>query len=182
MRIPNESQRRTWQNPESTLLSVGLESSLTFVDVGCGDGFFALPATKIVGRAGKVYALDEDPDAIARLKQRARLDGIVNLDATIGKAEDIVLCQGCADIVFFGIVLHDFQDPAKVLRNSKIMLKPAGHLVNLDWKKSEMPVGPPLQIRLSEEEAIRLIESRGFKVETCRESGTYHYVIIASQI
>jgi ubiquinone/menaquinone biosynthesis C-methylase UbiE len=177
--IPDERDRRTWQDPESTLRDVGLRSHLTFVDIGCGDGFFALPASRIIGETGKVYALDENPDAIARLKQKAKMEGIGNLDARIGKAEEIVLCEGCADIVFFGIVLHDFEDPAKVLENSKKMLKPTGRLVNLDWKKSPTRVGPPLQIRFSEEEAIHLIESAGFRIETYRESGPYHYVIVA---
>jgi ubiquinone/menaquinone biosynthesis C-methylase UbiE len=179
--IPDETGRRKWQNPESTLLDAGLRSRLTFVDVGCGDGFFALPAAKIIGEAGRVYAFDEDPDAVDRLRRKARIGGIRNLQAKIGKAEDTVLCEECADIVFFGIVLHDFEDPVKVLENGKVMLKATGRLVDADWKKTPTEIGPPLQIRFSEEEAARLIESVGFKIETLKESGPYHYVIIAAK-
>jgi ubiquinone/menaquinone biosynthesis C-methylase UbiE len=179
--IPDERERRKWQNPESTLLNIGLRSCLTFVDVGCGDGFFALPAAKIIGEAGRVYAFDEDPAAIDRLRQKAGIEGIRNLDAKIGKAEDTVLCEECADIVFFGIVLHDFEDPAKVLENGKVMLKTTGRLVNVDWKKTPTEIGPPLRIRFSEEKAASLIESAGLKIETVRESGPYHYVIIATK-
>ena len=179
--IPDERERRKWQNPRSALLDAGLRSSLTLVDIGCGDGFFALAAARIVGETGKIYAFDEDPDAIDRLKRKATIEGIKNLEAKIGKAEDTVLCKECADIVFFGIVLHDFEDPAKVLENSKIMLKPNGRLVNVDWKKTSMEVGPPLQIRFSEEEAARLIESVGFKVQAVTESAPYHYMIVATK-
>jgi hypothetical protein len=49
----------------------------------------------------------------------------------------------------------------------------------LDWKKESMELGPPLGIRFSEEEAVRLIESVGFRVETVKETGRFHYVIIA---
>ncbi|MFH0897333.1 MAG: methyltransferase domain-containing protein [Candidatus Bathyarchaeota archaeon] len=38
------------------------------------------------------------------------------------------------DFVFFGIVLHDFKDPEKVLENAKKILKPYGRLVDLDWE------------------------------------------------
>jgi ubiquinone/menaquinone biosynthesis C-methylase UbiE len=179
--IPDERERRKWQNPESTLFNAGLRSCLTFVDVGCGDGFFALPAAKIVGETGRVYAFDEDPDAIDRLRHKARIEGIRNLQAKIGRAEDTVLCEECADMVFFGIVLHDFKDPEKVLENGKAMLKATGRLVDVDWKKTPMEIGPPLRIRFSEEEAARLIESVGFKIETLRESKPYHYVIIATK-
>jgi ubiquinone/menaquinone biosynthesis C-methylase UbiE len=138
-----------------------------------------LPAAKIVGEAGRVHAFDEDPDAIDRLRRKARIEGIRNLDAKIARAEDTVLCEECADIVFFGIVLHDFEDPAKVLENGRVMLKATGRLVNVDWKKTPMEIGPPLQIRFSEEEAARLIEAGGLTVETVSESGSYHYMIIA---
>jgi len=42
-----------------------------------------------------------------------------------------------------------------------------------------MPLGPPLRIRFSEEKAAKLIEPQGFKVETVKKSGLYHYLIIA---
>ena len=97
----------------------------------------------------------------------------------VGTAEDTVLCNACADIVFFGIVLHDFSDPALVLVNARKMLKPEGCLVDLDWKKESMDFGPPLDIRLSEERAIGLIEGAGFKVERQEETGQFHYIIVA---
>jgi ubiquinone/menaquinone biosynthesis C-methylase UbiE len=63
-----EKERRAWQNPENILLSIGLKPGSTFIDLGCGDGFFAVPAANIVGRNGRVYALDMNSEAIDRLK------------------------------------------------------------------------------------------------------------------
>ena len=60
------------------------------------------------------------------------------------------------------------------------MIKPDGRLVDLDWKKKNMTMpGPPLQIRLSEEEASNLIKTNGFEIETIEDVGPYHYIIIA---
>jgi ubiquinone/menaquinone biosynthesis C-methylase UbiE len=98
----------------------------------------------------------------------------------VGEAEETILCEACADIVFFGIVLHDFDDPTKVLKNSKQMLKPTGKLVDLDWKKEPMQLGPPLHIRFSEKEATSLMRNEGFKIEAVSEVGSYHYLIRAS--
>ena len=119
----------------SFLISIGLKLGLTFIDIGCGDGFFALPAAQIVGKTGKVYGIDVDNEAIDRLKNRAAKEGLENLYLKVGEAEKTILCKACADIVFFGITLHDFKSPPKVLLNAKRMLKPTGRLVNLDWKK-----------------------------------------------
>lgn len=175
----NEVERRKWQNPDSILATIGLNLGFTFIDVGCGDGFFSIPAAKIVGKMGKVFALDSDEEAIASLRKKAFTKNLLNIETRVGTAEDIVLCDACADIVFFGIVLHDFRDPARVLANAMKMLKPKGRLVDLDWKKESMDFGPPLSIRFSEERAIGLIEDAGFKVEKQKETGQFHYLIIA---
>jgi ubiquinone/menaquinone biosynthesis C-methylase UbiE len=175
----NEVERRKWQNPGSILAAIGLNLDFTFVDVGCGEGFFSIPAAKIVGKKGRVFALDSDVEAIAMLGKKAFTKNLTNIEARVGTAEDTVLCNACADIVFFGIVLHDFSDPAQVLANARKMLKPEGRLVDLDWKKESMDFGPPLSIRFSEERAIGLIEGAGFKVERQEETGRFHYIIIA---
>jgi ubiquinone/menaquinone biosynthesis C-methylase UbiE len=177
----DETERRKWQNPEEILTVIGLKAGLTFIDVGCGEGFFAIPAARIVGKKGRVYGLDIDDDAITELKKKAASQGLKNLDAIVSPAEDTVPCEACADIVFFGIVLHDFNVPAKVLANAKTMLKPSGRLVDLDWKKEPTGFGPPLQIRFSEEQASNLIREAGFKVEQTEQVGPFHYIIIATR-
>ena len=175
----DDRERKKWQNPETVLMSIGLKPGLTFVDIGCGDGFFAIRAAKIVGERGLVYGLDVDEDAIDRLGARAKRKGLVNLILRVGKAEETVLCEGCADIVFFGIVLHDFESVAKVLSNAKRMLKHDGRLVDLDWKKKPMDMGPPLGIRFTEEEAVNLIEEADLKTESVRTDDPYYYIVIA---
>jgi len=178
-RFHDERERRRWQNPEAILLDIGLRPHCTFIDVGCGDGFFTLPAARLVGEEGSVYAVDEDSDAIDRLNRKAALEGLTNIRSKAAEAEETVLCKACADIVFFGIVLHDFKDPVKVLMNAKRMVKRTGRIVDLDWKKEPMELGPPLEIRFSEDEAIRLIESVGLKISAARNSGPFHYLIVA---
>jgi len=174
-----DDERRKWQNPEAILADIGLRPGLTFIDIGCGGGFFALPAARMVGENGKVYGLDINPRSITSLKELATRESLTNLDLTVGKAEELVICEQCADIIFFGIVLHDFQDPSKVLDNARRMVKSTGRLVNLDWKKEPMKLGPPAKIRFSQETASRLIEAAGFIVETVKDSGPYHYMVIA---
>jgi ubiquinone/menaquinone biosynthesis C-methylase UbiE len=171
--------RRRWLNPEAILSSIGLRPGFTFIDIGCGAGFFALPAARIVGKKGKVYGLDTDAESIAGLKEQASGEGLENLYLTVGRAEEIIVRRQCADIIFIGMALHDFQDPSRVLENASSMAKPTGRLVDLDWKKEPTEFGPPLRIRLSVEAAVSLIEGAGFTVETTKDSGPYHYLVIA---
>jgi ubiquinone/menaquinone biosynthesis C-methylase UbiE len=173
-----ETQRRKWNDPEETLKNIGLRLGMVFMDIGCGEGFFTIPAAQIVGETGQVYGVDVEAASIDNLKRKAVEKGLKNLKLTVGAAEKTVFCKECADIVFYSIVLHDFDDPIIVLKNGKEMLKQSGKIVNLDWKKQSMPFGPPVQIRFSEEKASALIEKAGFKVESVRDSGPYQYLII----
>ncbi|MBI2857474.1 MAG: class I SAM-dependent methyltransferase [Chloroflexi bacterium] len=175
----DDSERRQWQDPEAILTGIGVSAGSTFVDIGCGSGFFTRAAARLVGVNGKAYGIDISSEAIEEAKRRAVTEGLRNIALTSGKAEDMILCEGCADVVFFGIVLHDFESPSKVLRNARHMLKPGGRLANLDWKKQAMPFGPPLQKRFDEAKASALIESAGLIPEPAIESGPYHYLITA---
>ena len=174
-----EGTIRRWRHPEIRLESLGLREGMTFMDVGCGYGFFTIPAAQIVGEKGKVYAVDIDASSIDQLKRDAAKKGLKNIHTEVAEAEETVFCQECADIVFYSTVLHDFRDPAKVLRNAKIMLKLSGTLVNLDWKKKQATHGPPLQIRFSEEHAANLIKQAGFTVESVKDLESDFYIVTA---
>lgn len=175
----DDEERRRWQNPENILANIGLRPHLTFIDIGCGNGFFSIPAAKLVGKRGKVYALDIDDEAIDRLREKALKEGLTNLILRVGEAEETILCKKCADIIFYGIVLHDFASLEKVLKNAKKMLKPSGRLVDLDWNKEPMELGPPTRIKFSKDDATRLIKAAGFKIETTKAVGPYHYIVVA---
>jgi ubiquinone/menaquinone biosynthesis C-methylase UbiE len=177
----DNTERREWQNPEAILADIGLKPALTFIDIGCGGGFFTMPAVRITHKNGKVYGIDINPDYIDELRELAVKEKLKNLDLTVGKAEEVIVCEGCADIVFFGVVLHDFEDASKVLKNANRMLKPNGRLFNLDWKKEHIDRGPSFQKRFSEDHAAELIRAAGFSIENIKPSGRYLYLISAKK-
>jgi ubiquinone/menaquinone biosynthesis C-methylase UbiE len=177
----DDPERKEWQDPEKIFPAIGLRKGMVFVDVGCGEGYFALPAARIVGPGGKVYAFDINAEAVAKLNEQANADGLTNLSAEAKEAEAAVACEGCADIVFFGIDLHDFADPVQVIRNARRMLKQSGRLVDLDWKDIPMDFGPPAEKRFPVKKATMMIESAGFTVQSVQDAGPYHYLIIASR-
>ena len=174
-----EALRRKWRKPEITLKAVGLRAGMVFMDIGCGDGFFTIPAAQLVGEKGVVYAVDTDAAAVEKLNDKAGEKGLANITAKVGAAEETVFCIECADIVFYSRVLHDFKDPAKVLCNAKRMLKAAGTLVDLDWKKKPTVLGPPVRIRFSEEQAASLIKAAGFTIESVKAAGRNFYIVTA---
>ena len=59
-----------FRNPDKLLKAAGLKSGQKVLEVGCGPGFFTIPAAKIVGEEGFVYAVDVHPLAIRRVKAK----------------------------------------------------------------------------------------------------------------
>jgi len=175
----DDPERRKWQDPEAILSLVGLREGMVFADIGCGEGFFAIPAARRVGPQGRVYAADINAEAVESLRSQAREEGLGNIIARAGEAEETVFCDGCADIVFFGIDLHDFRDPVTVLRNAARMIGDRGRVVDLDWKDEPMELGPPPGVRLSPAKASSLMVSAGLTVLSLQEAGPYHYLVIA---
>ncbi|RPJ53216.1 MAG: methyltransferase domain-containing protein [Methanobacteriota archaeon] len=138
-----------------------------------------MPAAKVVGEGGRVIGIDNDHEALARLEGRAAAAGLRNVTLAHGDAEETIPCEACADVVFFGICLHDFRDAGQVLANARRMVKPEGILIDLDWKAEPMELGPPLRIRFPEEKAAGMIRGAGFSIESIRTCGPYHYLLTA---
>jgi ubiquinone/menaquinone biosynthesis C-methylase UbiE len=175
----NQEERNKRQDPSAILQDIGLKSAMVFMDIGSNDGFFTLPAAKIVGLKGKIYAVDISKSAIEKLNNKFKESGMTNYVARVAKAEETVFGENIADFIFLGTVLHDFEDPAKVLKNAKTMLKKEGKLVNLDWRKKAMDIGPPLDIRFSKTKAAKLIEDAGLTITKCHDYDNNYYVIEA---
>jgi ubiquinone/menaquinone biosynthesis C-methylase UbiE len=58
IRFVHETLYGLFVNPYNRLSTAGLKPGRNVLEVGCGPGFFTIPAAKIVGDEGFVYALD----------------------------------------------------------------------------------------------------------------------------
>ena len=151
-----------------------------FADVGCGPGFFTLPAAERVGDEGRVYALDVQREMIARVEERAATAGLDNVKAMLSKEVELPL-PGRR-----GRRRAARERPARVARPGEVPGRdrsdaPArsGVLGVVDWQKAEMPMGPPLADRLSPDQVEADLRAAGFEVEGTFDAGPRHYGIKA---
>ena len=113
--------------PRAMLEEAGIAPGMCVLDYGCGPGSYVVAAAGMVGQAGKVYALDVHPLAIAsvrRLSVRKCLANVVTIlsDCKTG------LTDGEVDVVLLYDVLHDVHDPRPLLDELHRVLKPKGIL------------------------------------------------------
>jgi ubiquinone/menaquinone biosynthesis C-methylase UbiE len=92
------------KNPYRSLETAGLRPGQKVLEVGCGPGFFTVPAAKIVGTAGIVYAVDVNPRAVKRVEEKMRKFGIDNIKPILSNAANIGLPDSSIDLAFiFGL-------------------------------------------------------------------------------
>lgn len=93
-----------FRNPYKLLKSAGLKPGQKVVEVGCGPGFFTIPAAKIVGKEGVIYALDIHPLAIERVEEKIDREEIKNVKPILANASNTGLPGRSVDLAFlFGL-------------------------------------------------------------------------------
>jgi ubiquinone/menaquinone biosynthesis C-methylase UbiE len=120
--------RERFRDPRAELVTNGLEAGKVVLDFGCGVGSYTIPAAKIVGNSGLVYALDMHPLAIRAVERRAKEAGLSNI-RTILSDRDTALPDGSVDVVLLYDVLHSVPEKRALLAELCRVLKPGGHLL-----------------------------------------------------
>jgi ubiquinone/menaquinone biosynthesis C-methylase UbiE len=123
----------------SILQQMGVSRGQNVLDFGCGYGICTIPAARIVGEQGKVYALDKDREALDGLMQRAESAGLRNISRmeTSGELE-IGLTDESVDVVILFDVFHSFyfptaEDRRRLLAEIRRVMKPAAFLSISVW-------------------------------------------------
>lgn len=155
------------QDPGIVFDSLALKPGDWFLDLGCGPGDYSIRASTIVGRVGRVYALDERRHVIEVLRRKIQalgLDGLEAIPADITKA--LPVGDRCIDTCLMATVFHvpGVSKHAETLfREIRRVLKPGGRLAIIECRKEDMPLGPPKEMRWSPEEIEHAIRSCDFE-------------------
>jgi len=139
---------------------IGLSKGQIVLDFGCGTGNYAIPAAVIVGREGRVYALDKQrqgfwpSEGLDELISRAESKALQNIVALKTSGElKTKLEDDSIDVVLLHDVLHYYyfpkkEDRMKLLHEIYRVLRPNGFI-------SFYPGDPEASRNYSELETIK---------------------------
>ena len=97
------------EKAEKVLREVGIEKGQIILDFGCGSGYYTIPAAKIVGDKGKVYALDQYGSYLREVRQRAEWEKLKNIQIIETSGElKIPLEDESVDVILLYDVLHSY--------------------------------------------------------------------------
>jgi predicted methyltransferase len=128
-RAAQERRREQWQNVDVIFAEMGVRPGASVADIGAGDGFFTSRLAQSVGPNGRVFAVDIDDAAIARLRKRLQEDGIENVTAVKGTSDDPKLPDATLDAALIVNAYHEMDQHQLILAALRRALKPDGRLV-----------------------------------------------------
>jgi SAM-dependent methyltransferase len=170
-----------WPNPAATLDAVGIGECDSLVDVGCGDGYFTVPAARMVD--GPTYAVDLDADCLARTGRAASEAGL-EVETLQGDASDLsALLPAPVSCALIANTFHGVPDKTAFSETVRESLVPGGRFVVINWHDTDRdettvegdPRGPPTDLRLSPAETRTAVVRAGFDHVETVELPPYHY-------
>jgi arsenite methyltransferase len=171
-------QRDAEQKPDEVIAALDLKAGETLADIGAGSGYFSFRFARKLGDSGRVYAVDINSDMILHMNRYVRDKKVKNVTTILSAPDDPLLQDASINRFFICNTWHHIQNRPQYIALMKKMLKPGGQVIVLDYKKEQLPVGPPPEMKMAREEAIREMEGNGFKLAKEHTFLPYQYFLV----
>jgi ubiquinone/menaquinone biosynthesis C-methylase UbiE len=173
-----DPKRDEYQKPQEVMTALAIKPGEVIADIGAGSGYFTFRLAQHVGGKGKIYAVDVSPDMILHINRRIRDLNVGNVVTVLSDPDDPLLPVRSIDRFFFSESWHHIENQTKYLELMKRMLKPGGQVVMIDFQKKDLPVGPPLQMKIAKEDLIKQMQRHGFRLQKEYTFLPYQYFLI----
>jgi len=147
------------QMGEIFLIDIGIEQNHSVIDFGCGNGNYTIPAAKVVGERGRVYAVDKNKESLDKLMQRSEKMGLKNIERIdVPEGIKVPLREESVDVVLLYDVIHLVGDRKKLLTEIYQVSKPNALI-------SVYPKHHQEDMNIELDDVKEEIESAGFSFE-----------------
>lgn len=173
-RFENPS-RNEWQKPEEVIQLLGDLKGKTILDIGAGTGYFSF---RFAEKAEKVIAADVDERFLEYMEDKNLNLGKKNMEFRKAEMNNPPILENEADVVILVDVYHHIDRRKTYFSALKKGLKKGGHLFIIDFKKGDLPQGPPNEMKIGPNTVIQEMKEAGFQSELMDTTTLpYQYVL-----
>jgi ubiquinone/menaquinone biosynthesis C-methylase UbiE len=158
-------ERELEELPETALDKIGLRPGMSVADVGAGSGYFTVRLAKRVGKDGRIFAVEVQPEMMTILRRRIASEKLANVTTVLGSEADPRLPRNSVDLILMVDVYHEFSQPQNMLRRMREALKSDGRLVLLEYRKEDPHIPIRSEHKMSVTEAKSELEAEGYKLD-----------------
>ncbi len=163
--------RDAYDHREAIIKACELREGMVVADVGAGTGLFTRLFAPLVGKEGRVYAVDIAEGFVEHIQKTARENNLTNVVSVICAQDDAKLPPNSVDLVFICDTYHHFEFPHMTMRSIHRALRRNGQVVLIDFHRkegvsSEWVMG---HLRAGKDVFVGEIESNGFRQTESRD-------------
>ncbi len=148
-------EREKEEEPAKLLKALELKDGMVVADVGAGSGYYTFRMAPLVGPKGKVLAVDVQDQMLALIKDKAKKEGVTNVEPVKGTEKDPKLPAGGVDLALMVDVYHEFAFPYEMAEKLVAALKPGGRLVFVEFRMEDDTVPIKLVHKMSERQVLK---------------------------
>lgn len=137
-----------------------LEADSVVADIGAGTGYFSFPVAARLP-AGRVLAVDIQPQMLAIIEQRKAAAGVDNVIPVLGGIEDPGLAPNSVDLIFIVDAYHEFSHPLEMGLGMARALREGGQLVLIEYRAEDPSVPIKRLHKMSQAQAKREMAALG---------------------
>jgi len=171
---------------DKILAKISISEKQRVADLGCGNfGFFVFPLANLVGREGKIYAIDILKEALKEVKSQAESHNLPQVEPVWSDLEVFQATKietASLDAATIINVLSQAIKKANILKEATRLIKNNGKMLIIDWKLEDIPLGPAPEKRISQREVKDICSRLGLKINEEFEAGPYHYGLVLTKL
>lgn len=179
LRKLNNPQRLIDTPPEYVCGKLSQKKPDILIEIGAGTAFFSLAFHQQLN-ASTTYACDLSATMIRWIEENItpQYPDIIPVQS---EESSVPLSDEIADLVFMINLHHELEDQSLVVQEACRLLKPGGEVFIIDWKKEDMPQGPPVEIRCLPEQIARQLEDSGFVNVNSFDEMSKHFLVVGEK-
>lgn len=173
----DDPARDAWQQPAALVDALRLRPGMTVAEIGAGTGYLLRYLAAAVGSVGSVLLVEIEPNLVAHMRDRAEREGAGQVVPILGSRDNPRIPAATAEVVLFLDSYHHIDDRIEYMRKLQRALTPDGRVVIVDWRKEELPVGPPVDHKLDRRHVTDEMQRAGYALRAVPLELPYHYVL-----
>jgi protein-L-isoaspartate O-methyltransferase len=143
------------ERPDLLLAELNLKPGMVVADIGAGSGYHSRRMAEVVGKTGKVYAVDVQPQMVQMLSALSREDRFSNIKPILSTVDDVKLAPASVDLAIMVDVYHELEFPFEVMRSLVKALKPGGRVAFVEYRAEDPNVPIKALHKMSEAQIKR---------------------------
>ncbi|MBT8446011.1 MAG: class I SAM-dependent methyltransferase [Gammaproteobacteria bacterium] len=156
------ADRERSEGTDLLVAALPLSGDAVVADIGAGTGYFSFRMAERVP-AGRVLAVDIQPEMLAIIRRRADAAGIGNVEPVLGSVTGPGLPERSVDLALLVDAYHEFSHPLEMARGIYRGLKPGGIVVLIEYRAEDPTVMIKPLHKMTAEQARREWEAAGFR-------------------